>query len=119
MEPHPEFPNIHSEYGVWRPLAVLPFFANDTITVQHDYLLFGDCGAMGTSRPTGEGRMGKKTSYRWIAVRWGKKRPTVGLRRDGEKSAPLLGHRFATRASPSGDTTAEGLFFPNPPVSHI
>ena len=53
--PHPEFPNVHSEYGVWRPLIVLPLFANDIITIQQDYLLFGDCGAMGTSRPTAEG----------------------------------------------------------------
>ena len=74
VEPHPEFPNIHSEYGVWRPLIVLPFFANDIITVQHDYLLFGDCGAMGTSRPTAEGL--------FVRGAMGKKRPTAGLRRD-------------------------------------
>ena len=42
---------------------MLFFFASDTIVIQHDSMLFGDCGAMGTSRPT------------------------VGLRRDGEKSA--------------------------------
>ena len=95
VEPHPEFPNIHSEYGVWRsiycvaslrqrynrnstPLSVVWRLRRDGDIAPYRWI----AARWGKKRPTAEGlffrgAMGKKAPYRWIAARWGKKRPTV------------------------------------------